>query len=215
MGFCEQWIQRVSVLYKVAMSSIRVNKEMGNLFNLFKSVWQGYPISPYLFILTTNVLEYRSATKGSLMNSGWRPKRSFIGQINDFWTSVTNVLPQNRTFWRQKKLRAVVRVTNLFCFVSGGGVDLVLISKAWQAHKMSFQSQPIISSFFRQLTPQEREAGSATADQKARAEGSAKRPLVTPISAAPASAKRRGRLPSRKFPWCSHNNFSSMPSSHQ
>ncbi len=46
---------------------------------------------------------YRSATKGSLMNSGWRPKRSFIGQINDFWTSITNVLPQNRTFWCQKK----------------------------------------------------------------------------------------------------------------
>ncbi len=39
------------------------------------------------------------------MNSGWRPKRSFIGQINDFWTSVMNVFPQNRTFWRQKKLR--------------------------------------------------------------------------------------------------------------
>ncbi len=45
---------------------------------------------------------YHSATKGSLMNSGWRPKQSFIGQINDFWTSVTNVFPQNRTFWRQK-----------------------------------------------------------------------------------------------------------------
>ncbi len=45
---------------------------------------------------------YRSATKGSLMNSGWRLKRSFIGQINDFWTSVMNVLPQNRTFWHQK-----------------------------------------------------------------------------------------------------------------
>ncbi len=29
------------------------------------------------------------------MNSGWRPKRSFIGQINDFWTSVTNIFPQN------------------------------------------------------------------------------------------------------------------------
>ncbi len=55
------------------------------------------------------------------MNSGWRPKRSFIGQINDFWTSVTNIFPQNRTFWRQKNLRAVARVTNLFCFVSGGG----------------------------------------------------------------------------------------------
>jgi hypothetical protein len=60
---------------------------------------------------------------------------------------------------------------------------------------MSFQSQPSISSFFRQLTPQEREARSATTDQKARAEGSAKRPLVAPIPAAPAPAKRRGQPP--------------------
>jgi hypothetical protein len=60
---------------------------------------------------------------------------------------------------------------------------------------MSFQSQPNISSFFRQLTPQEREAKSAAADQKARAEGSAKRPLVAPIPTAPALAKRRGRPP--------------------
>jgi hypothetical protein len=144
--------------------------------------------------LTSFRPNYRSATKGSLMNSGWRPKRSFIGQINDFWTSVTNVYPQNRTFWRQKKLRAVVRVTNLFCFVSRG-VDLVLINKAWQAHKMSFQSQPSISSFFRQLTPQEKEARSTAADQKARAKGSAKRPLVAPIPATPTPAKRQGQLP--------------------
>ncbi len=49
------------------------------------------------------------------MNSSWRSKRSFIGQMNDFWTSKTNVFPQNRTFWCQKKLRAIARVTNLFC----------------------------------------------------------------------------------------------------
>ncbi len=60
---------------------------------------------------------------------------------------------------------------------------------------MSFQSQPSISSFFKQLTPQEREARSAAADQKARVEGSAKRPLVAPIPTAPTLAKRRGRLP--------------------
>ncbi len=64
---------------------------------------------------------YCSATEGSLLNSGWRPKRSFIGQINDFWTSVTNVFPQNRTFWHQKKLGAVARVTNLFLLRFRGG----------------------------------------------------------------------------------------------
>ncbi len=60
---------------------------------------------------------------------------------------------------------------------------------------MSFQSQPSISSFFRQLTPQEKEARSVAADQKARVEGSAKRLLVAPIPAAPALAKRRGWPP--------------------
>jgi len=85
---------------------------------------------------------------------------------------------------------------------------------------MSFQSQPSISSFFRQLTPQEREARSAIADhkadQKARAEGSAKRPLVAPI---PTALQRGGvgrqAQASRKFPWCSHSSFNSMPGSHQ
>ncbi len=89
--------------------------------------------------------EYCSATKGSLMNSGWRLKRSFIGQINDFWTSVTNVFPQNRTFWRQKKLRAVACVTNLWTYgnwlgpvmdLFGRLLDLALENNAFPAALM-------------------------------------------------------------------------------
>ncbi len=72
---------------------------------------------------------YRSATKGLLMNSGWRPKRSFIGQINDFWTSITNVFPQNRTFWRQKKLLAVARVMNLWTYGNWLGPVMDLFGK--------------------------------------------------------------------------------------
>ncbi len=89
--------------------------------------------------------EYCSATKGSLMNSGWRLKRSFIGQINDFWTSVTNVFPQNRTFWHQKKLLAVARVTNLWTYgnwlgpvmdLFGRLLDLALENNAFPAALM-------------------------------------------------------------------------------
>jgi hypothetical protein len=58
LGFCEQWIQWVLVLYKVVTSSTKVNREVGDLFNLFRLVWQGCPLSPYLFILMTNVLGY-------------------------------------------------------------------------------------------------------------------------------------------------------------
>ncbi len=88
------------------------------------------------------VCNYRSATKGSLMNSGWRPKRSFIRQINDFWTSITNVFPQNRTFWRQKKLRAVARVTNLFYFVSEGGSTLYWLARPGKPTKCFSKANP-------------------------------------------------------------------------
>jgi hypothetical protein len=79
------------------------------------------------------------------MNSGWRLKRSFIGQINDFWTSVTNVFPQNRTFWHQKKLLAVARVTNLWTYgnwlgpvmdLFGRLLDLALENNAFPAALM-------------------------------------------------------------------------------
>ncbi len=83
-----------------------------NVFpNMFFIAPHFYPIcfdkccSPFTYITAPNGMYsnlqnrtfYRSATKGLLMNSGWRLKWSFIGQINDFWTFVTNVFPQNRT----------------------------------------------------------------------------------------------------------------------
>ncbi len=80
------------------------------------------------------------------MNSGWRSKRSFIGQINDFWTSVTNVFPQNRTFWRQKKLRDVARVTNLFCFVSRGGSTLYWSARLGRPTKCLSKANPALAA---------------------------------------------------------------------
>jgi hypothetical protein len=41
LGFCERWIQWVLILYKVAMSSIRLNKEVGDLFTYFGRCGRG------------------------------------------------------------------------------------------------------------------------------------------------------------------------------
>jgi hypothetical protein len=38
LGFCEQWIQWVSTLYKVATSTIKVIREVGDLFSLSRDV---------------------------------------------------------------------------------------------------------------------------------------------------------------------------------
>ncbi len=56
LGFCPTWIQWISSLYWFASSSVKVNKEPGEKLRFAKLVKQGYPLAPYLFILTTDVL---------------------------------------------------------------------------------------------------------------------------------------------------------------
>jgi hypothetical protein len=53
LGFCPQW---VSSLYRSASSAIKFNGVEGRAFPLTRSVRQGCPLSPYLFILTMDVL---------------------------------------------------------------------------------------------------------------------------------------------------------------
>jgi hypothetical protein len=56
LGFEDTWIRWVKALYKGATSAVRMNGESGPKFRLARSVRQGCPLAPYLFILTTDVL---------------------------------------------------------------------------------------------------------------------------------------------------------------
>ena len=56
MGFAEIWIQRVMSLNLNASAAIIVNGEQSKTFKLQRSVRQGCPLAPYLFLLTVDVL---------------------------------------------------------------------------------------------------------------------------------------------------------------
>lgn len=56
MGFHHKWINQVMSLNMNTSAAVIVNGEQSNTFRLQRSVRQGYPLAPYLFLLTVDVL---------------------------------------------------------------------------------------------------------------------------------------------------------------
>jgi hypothetical protein len=56
LGFEATWVGWVASLYREATSTIRINGDPGPDFQLQRSVRQGCPLAPYLFILATDIL---------------------------------------------------------------------------------------------------------------------------------------------------------------
>jgi hypothetical protein len=61
LGFSNTWVRWVTSLYQAATSAIKINGTPGSNFQLARSVRQGWPMAPYLFILATDVLGYMLA----------------------------------------------------------------------------------------------------------------------------------------------------------
>jgi hypothetical protein len=77
-------VKWVSALYLHFTSEIKINGEIGEVFNLHRSVRQGCPLAPYLSILAIDVLGYmlqdrKAKAKGlTLLKGGILRTRIFL-----------------------------------------------------------------------------------------------------------------------------------------
>ncbi len=78
LGFSDKWIQWVCSLYRLASSSIKVNGKVGKDFQLARLVWQGCPLTPYLFILVTDVLGHMIEDPKHRIEGLTLPKRGCV-----------------------------------------------------------------------------------------------------------------------------------------
>jgi len=117
LGFCPQWIRWVSSLYGSASSAIKLNGVEGSTFPLARSVKQGCPFSPYLFILATDVLghmldDHRFGVEGLALPRG--------GKITDQTFADDTALYLQGT---RENMERAQKVLDIFCKASEAKIN--------------------------------------------------------------------------------------------
>ena len=128
MGFAETWIQQVMSLNLNASAAIIVNGEQSKTFQLQRSVRQGCPLAPYLFLLTVDVLGQMLQHPESNVKGLRLPDNSTI--TNQMFVDDTLLLldgtPDN--------LDRAIAVIKKFGAASGAKLNLHKSVGVWVAH---------------------------------------------------------------------------------
>jgi len=96
-GFCEAFIETVTMFYTGINSSVIVNFDTSKRFNIYRGVRQGCPISPFLFILVTKLFCLRINHDDNLKGISVFDREIKIAQLADDTTvflEVKNQLPK-------------------------------------------------------------------------------------------------------------------------
>jgi hypothetical protein len=117
LGFCPQWIRWVNSLYGSATSAIKLNGVEGSTFPLARLVRQGCPLSPYLFIMVTDILghmldDHRFGVEGLALPGGEK--------ITDQTFTDDTALYLQGT---RDNMERAQKVLDIFCKASGAKIN--------------------------------------------------------------------------------------------
>jgi mannosylglycoprotein endo-beta-mannosidase len=125
LGFSETWIRWVKTLYLEASSAIKVNGTTGPTFQLARSVRQGCPLAPYLFILATDVLGHMLADPKYKVEGLTLPKGGLVREQT--FTDDTALYLQGSP----SNLDRAQNVLNIFCQASRARVNWHKSAAIW------------------------------------------------------------------------------------
>jgi len=119
----------VSSLYKSASLAIKLNGVEGSTFPLGRLVRQGCPLSPYMFILATDVLghmldDHHFGVKGLALPGG--------GKITDQTFTDNTALYLQGT---RDNMERTQKVLDTFCKASGAKINLHKTAAIWASKK--------------------------------------------------------------------------------
>jgi hypothetical protein len=125
LGFCPKWIHWVSSLYTSASSTIKLNGVEGSAFPLARSVRQGCPLSPYFFILATDVLghmldDLRFGVEGLTLPGGRKIKDQTFADDTALYLQGT-----------RENMERTQKVLDIFCKASGAKVNWNKTTVIW------------------------------------------------------------------------------------
>jgi hypothetical protein len=129
LGFCPRWIRWVSLLYTSASSTIKLNGVEGAAFPLAKSVRQGCPLSPYLFILATDVLGHmlddpRFGVEGLTLPGGRKIRDQTFADDTALYLQGT-----------RENMEKTQKVLDIFCKASGAKINWKKTAAIWASKK--------------------------------------------------------------------------------
>ena len=128
MGFDTTWIQRVMSLNLNASAAIIVNGEVSQAFNLQRSVRQGCPLAPYLFLLTVDVLGQMLQHPNCEVKGLRLPDNSHI--TNQMFANDTLLLLEGNP----ENMDRAIAVINKFSAASGAKLNLHKSVGVWVAN---------------------------------------------------------------------------------
>jgi hypothetical protein len=129
LGFSPTWVRWVTSLYRDATSTIKVNGVAGPNFQLAKSVRQGCPLAPYLFILATDVLGYMLADPNHGVEGLSLPRG---GLIRDQTFADDTTLYLKGTSINMDRTQEVLKT---FCRASGAKVNWRKSAAIWASQR--------------------------------------------------------------------------------